>query len=162
MESNQEAPANQEAPVNRGAATNGPPSPIALRAQQFIDALHALEDGSEDDASALAALFDGQAELTNSALELRGTAAKGRDEILRFWIEYKSTLNGARSHFHHITTSDRAAGLFWTTEGQAANGDAVRYHGATLLDFDPNGSITFFRGYYDTRELTLRSEPASV
>ena len=141
---------------------DGQKSQIALRAQQFIDALHALEDGSEEDAEALVALFDEQAELTNSALQLRGTAAKGRDAILRFWIEYKSTLNGARSHFHHLTTSDRAAGLFWTTEGQAASGNAVHYHGATLLDFDSSGLITFFRGYYDTRELTVRSESASV
>jgi hypothetical protein len=145
-------------PHQNTSVTEQAENQIKMCAQQFIDALHGLEDGSEDDASQLVELFATEAELTNSALELRGSSATGHDQILRFWIDYKTTLNGARSNFHHITTSERAAGLFWTTEGKASSGDEVRYHGATLLDFDETGMIVFFRGYYDTRELTVRAD----
>lgn len=130
-------------------------------AQQFIDALHALEQGSqeqgnEEQANQLAMLFADEATLTNAALELRGERVEGRDAVLRFWLEYKSTLGEVVSNFHHITTSERAAGLFWTTKGQNPDGQDVHYHGATLLEWNPSGMIQFFRGYYDTRELTVK------
>ena len=130
---------------------------IRQRAQEFIDALHILEEGSDQDASALAEFFADEATLTNSALELKGDVMKGRDAILTFWVEYKSQLGDSRSHFHHITTSEEAAGLFWTTEGTSPSGDKVHYHGVSLLQFDEQGQITFFRGYYDTRELQVKA-----
>jgi hypothetical protein len=33
----------------------------------------------------------------------------------------------------------------------------VHYHGATLLQFDTEGQNRVLRGYYDTRELTVKS-----
>src|SRR6476661_2177903 len=83
-------------------------------AQQFIDALHALEGGSEEQAHQIAMLFSDDATLTNAALELRGETVEGRDALMRFWREYRSMLGEVKSQFHHVTTSERAAGLFWT------------------------------------------------
>lgn len=130
---------------------------IKAKAKEFIDALHILEEGSDQDAHALAEMYTQDATLTNSALDLKGTQMKGRDAILEFWVEYKAQLGQARSHFHHITTSDTAAGLFWTTDGQSPSGEKINYHGVSLLQFNEQGEIEFFRGYYDTRELQVRA-----
>jgi ketosteroid isomerase-like protein len=104
-------------------------------------------------------LFNGDATLTNAALEHGGKEVNGRDNILQFWVQYKQELGNARSKFHHVTTSENAAGLFWTTEGTGPDGQPLRYHGATLLEFDEMGLIKFFRGYYDTRELKVQAAP---
>lgn len=131
---------------------------IEAKAKEFIDALHTLEKGSVDDANQLVALYASDAALANSALDNKGTQAQGQDEILRFWTQYKETLGDIYSNFHHITVSSEAAGLFWTTEGTNPAGDKVHYHGSTLLVYNSEGLIQFFRGYYDTRELTVKAE----
>lgn len=131
---------------------------IEAKSKEFIDALHALETGSVDDVNQLVALYSADATLSNSALDNKGRQLKGADEILRFWVEYKETLGQVLSKFHHVTVSDAAAGLFWTTSGQNPAGDEVNYHGSTLLQFDETGLISFFRGYYDTRELTVKGD----
>ena len=82
----------------------------------------------------------------------------GREGATHFWTEYKATLGECFSTFHHVTIDENAAGLFWTTEGNGADGHGVKYDGVSLLEFDDNGKIKFFRGYYDTRDLTVRAE----
>jgi len=131
---------------------------IAAKAREFIDALHTLEKGTPDDAGQLVALFAQDATLANSALDNKSREAHGQDEILRFWAQYKQTLGDVLSKFHHVTVSDDSAGLFWTTEGNDPAGKEVHYHGSTLLVFNTEGMIQFFRGYYDTRELTVKTE----
>ena len=131
---------------------------IEAKAREFIDALHTLETGSDAEADQIVMLYADDAALCNSALDNKGREMKGRDQILQFWVEYKATLGQVESKFHHVTTSNDAAGLFWTTTGTNPAGDAVNYHGATLLQFNSEGMIEFFRGYYDTRELTVKSE----
>ena len=128
------------------------------QAQTFIDALHALEQGGAGDVAALVALYADDATINNSALDSKNAEMKGTDQITKFWTEYKETLGEIFSKFHHVTTDDNAAGLFWTTEGTNPAGDTVHYHGSTLLQFDGEGKIEFFRGYYDTRELTVKGE----
>lgn len=128
------------------------------KAEEFITALHTLEKGGREEANQLAALFAPKAVLTNSALERTHKKMEGEDAILRFWVEYKDTLGEAYSEFHHITVSGKAAGLFWTTKGHTPDGEDASYHGATLLEWDETGKIVFFRGYYDTRELTVKAE----
>lgn len=123
------------------------------QAQQFIDALHALEQGDREDADSLAALFADDARLTNAALKLTGEERRGREAILHFWSEYKRTVGMAYSEFHQVTASDGAAGLFWTTKGTGPDGQAIQYDGSTLLVFDTSGKISAFEGYYDTRQL---------
>ncbi len=128
---------------------------IQAHAQQFIDALHALEQGSsENDVEALAALFSDDAHLTNAALRLAGDERRGHDAVRHFWSEYKRTVGRAYSEFHQITTSEEAAGLFWTTRITSNDGGQnASYDGTSLLVFDEAGKIRFFQGYYDTREL---------
>ena len=126
-------------------------------ANQFIDALKSLEETDETDAEPIAMLFSPEAVLRNSPLDHAGHEIKGRDAILQFWVQYKQELGQSRSNFHHVTTNHRSAGLFWTTDGNSPSGQHVHYHGATLLEFDDSGLIKFFRGYYDTRELTLKA-----
>ena len=132
-------------------------SQIETKAQEFIDALHTLENGSLDDAGQLVALFAENAVLNNAALDNKNQQIEGADEILRFWTQYKETLGDVRSEFHQITANAQSAGLFWTTRGQNPGGDEVHYHGATLLEFGGDGKIQHFRGYYDTRELTVKA-----
>ena len=133
-------------------------SQIQAKAQEFIDALHALEQGSVHDVAQLAALYSAEATLRNAALDNKATQMRGTAEITRFWTEYKETLGEVFSKFHHVTVSDQAAGLFWTTTGKNPAGDEVNYHGSTLLQFGADGKIEFFRGYYDTRELVVKSD----
>lgn len=128
------------------------------QAQQFIDALHALEQGSEENVEAIVALFSDKARLTNAALQLAGHDESGLEGARHFWTQYRRTLGKAYSRFSHITTDDKSAGLFWTTEGQTPDGVDLTYDGVTLLEFDESGKITFFRGYYDTRDLTIESD----
>ncbi len=130
---------------------------IQTLAENFITALHELEAGSDEEADQIAMLYAEDATLTNAALELGNKKIEGRDAVMRFWVEYKAELGQAHSKFHHITTSDHAAGLFWTTEGQSPQGEAIHYHGVSLLQYDEMGLIKFFRGYYDTRELTVKA-----
>ena len=138
------------------AETNNPQ--IEQLAQQFIDALHSLETGGDEHVQDLAEMFAEDSTLRNSALDLRGMEVNGKNEVVQFWTEYKSTLGEVKSEFHHITTNERTAGLFWTTKGSNPNGEEVNYHGATLLEWNDEGLIQFFRGYYDTRELEMKAE----
>ena len=131
-------------------------SQIEAKTQEFIDALHTLEKGTIADADQLVALYADDAALANSALDHKNREMKGRDEILQFWVEYKETLGDVYSDFHHVNTASDCAGLFWTTKGQNSGGTEVNYHGATLLVFNEDGKIQFFRGYYDTRELVVK------
>jgi hypothetical protein len=130
---------------------------IEAKAQEFIDALHALETGTTDAIGPLVALYAENAKLNNSALDNKDQAAEGHDQITQFWTQYKETLGEVKSNFHQITVNGEAAGLFWTTEGTNPAGDNVHYHGSTLLEFDESGLIAHFRGYYDTRELTVKA-----
>ena len=131
---------------------------ITAKAKEFTDALHTLEKGTVDDVGQLVGLYASDATLTNSALDNKGQEMSGNDQILQFWTQYKETLGDVYSNFHHITVSEDSAGLFWTTEGTNPAGDKVHYHGSTLLVFNPEGTIQFFRGYYDTRELTMKAQ----
>lgn len=124
-----------------------------ILAQQFIDALHELEQGSEKHVEGLVALYSDNAKLTNAALKLAGKERRGQDGAREFWTEYRRTFKDICSDFAQITTSEEAAGLFWTAKGTGMGGEAVEYDGVTLLEFDSGGKIKQFRGYYDTRAL---------
>jgi ketosteroid isomerase-like protein len=128
------------------------------QADKFIDALHQLEKGSDNTEAALNAiteLYADDATLTNAALRLTNEERKGREQIRAFWADYKRTLGDSYSEFHQVAVNEEAAGLFWVTRGQSANGqpDAVHYDGTTLLVYNGDGKIAHFHGYYDTRQL---------
>lgn len=121
-------------------------------AHRFIDALHKLEDGSEADADEMVSLFGEDARLTNAAMA--GKELTGVDGARRFWSEYRRSFGQVRSEFSHVIVDANAAGLFWTTEGSGNDGQRVHYDGVSLLEWSGDGKIGFFRGYYDTRELS--------
>jgi ketosteroid isomerase-like protein len=127
------------------------------RARKFIAALQAFEQGDEIDATSLRALFAEDAVLTNSALDASGKVIRGLEDIGSFWSEYKEELERVSSEFYHVTVDDGVAGLFWKTSGTGGHGEPVHYHGATLLEFDEDGLITRFQGYFDPAQLRIRS-----
>lgn len=123
-------------------------------ARRFIDALHTLEDGGEQDVAAIVDLFADDARLMNSALKLAGKDRVGREGARQFWTEYRGTFDRARSEFYQVMSNEESAGLFWTTKGADNAGQPLEYDGVSLLVFDADGKIAEFRGYYDTRELS--------
>ena len=123
-------------------------------AQQFIDALHKLEQGSEQDVGDLVSLYSDDARIVNSALKLAGEERTGRQGVQEFWTEYRRTFGEAYSEFFQVTANDESAGLFWTTKGTGNDGQPMEYDGVSLLVFNQDGKISLFRGYYDTREIS--------
>jgi len=122
-------------------------------AQQFIDALHALERGDEKSVGDLVALYSDDAQITNAALKLAGKERHGQDGAHEFWTEYRRTFKDIYSDFAQVTTNDKSVGLFWTAKGTGTEGKPIEYDGVTLLVFNEDGKIKQFRGYYDTRSL---------
>lgn len=123
-------------------------------AQQFIDALHALEQGDVENVDQLAGMYSDDARLVNAALKLAGQERTGQAGARQFWTEYRRTFGEAYSDFYQVTLNEQAAGLFWTTKGTGNDGQPMEYDGVSLLVFDDQGKIKLFRGYYDTRELS--------
>jgi hypothetical protein len=126
--------------------------------QQFIDALHTLEQGAVEDAAqkvgALVEMHSDDGRIINAALKLAGEERQGQDGARDFWIEYRKTFGEAYSDFFQVTSNEESAGLFWTTKGTGKDGQPMEYDGVSLLVFNDEGKISLFRGYYDTRELS--------
>lgn len=124
--------------------------------QRFTEALHAVDAGEQGAIERMTELYSPEARLTNAALKLVGEERRGHEGVRAFWEEYQHTFREARTEFAEVTSSERSAGLFWTTRGQDATGQRFEYDGVSLLVFDEEGLITQFRGYYDTRELSRK------
>ena len=122
-------------------------------AHQFIDVLHKIEAGGTGDVDEMVSLFAADARLTNAAL--RGREFNGPEGARQFWDEYRAAFGDVRSEFSHVIVDGEAAGLFWRTEGRGRDGQPLAYDGVSLLEWSEKeeGKISFFRGYYDTREL---------
>ncbi|MGV3742115.1 MAG: nuclear transport factor 2 family protein [Burkholderiaceae bacterium] len=120
-------------------------------ADRFISQLHQLEQGGTENANALADLFTDDAELTNSIIEADDvkTRREGREEIIRFWREYRESFQSIRSEFMDITAGEHSAGLFWTSDGSDGDGHALRYEGVSHLMFDDSGKIKNFKAYFN-------------
>ena len=129
------------------------------RAKRFTEALHAVDEGGDGAIDAMVELFADGASLENAALDLSGETREGKDGAKAFWTEYASQFDTAKTEFHHVTADGSAGGLFWTTNGKSPAGESLDYHGATLLEFDDAGLVERFRGYYDTRQLTMEKPP---
>lgn len=125
-------------------------------AQAFAEALHGVDRREEGAIERMVANYSPEARLTNAALKLAGEERNGPEGARAFWEQYQNSFREASTEFFELTASERGAGLFWTTRGTDAAGDAFTYDGVTLLIFDDAGRIVLFRGYYDTRELSKR------
>ena len=128
-------------------------------AKRFAEALHAVDAGEDGAIDAMVELFADGASLENAALDLSGDTMTGKGDAKAFWSEYAGQFETAKTEFHHVTADGSAGGLFWTTNGTSSSGESLDYHGATLLEFDDAGLVKRFRGYYDTRQLTMEKPP---
>lgn len=128
-------------------------------AQQFIDQLHQVEDGSPASIDTLVGMFSDDAELSNTVIQNQKGCLVGRDNIARFWREYASSFGSIHSDFFDVTTSDHSAGLFWRSSGTGQSGLPVSYEGVSLLMFDDAGKIRQFRGYFDPRQTQSKAKP---
>ncbi|HMQ33472.1 MAG TPA: nuclear transport factor 2 family protein [Chloroflexaceae bacterium] len=122
--------------------------------QEFAEALRAVERRDEGALERMVERFGPRARLLNAALSHTDEERSGPDGARAFWQAYQDTFREARTEFFELTSSERAAGLFWTTRGVDARGEPLDYDGVTLLVFDDDGKIELFRGYYDTRDLS--------
>ena len=121
---------------------------------QFVAALEAVERRDEGAIEDILELFSTEARLTNSALKHSNEERQGSEGIRAFWEAYQGTFREVETTFFEQTSSEQAAGLFWTTRGLGAQGEPIEYDGVTLLQFDDQGKIMLLRGYYDTREFS--------
>lgn len=128
-------------------------------AQQFINQLHQVEDGTPESIDTLVAMFSDNAELSNTVIQNQKGCLAGRDNIARFWREYASSFGSIHSEFVDVTTSDHSAGLFWRSTGTGQSGQPLSYEGVSLLIFDDTGKIRQFKGYFDPRQMQSKAKP---
>lgn len=116
-----------------------------LRTTAFVDALRRAEDAM--DPEPLVALFGDRSALENAA---RGVARSGPDGARRFWRDYLAAFGRVRSEFSRVLEGPSSATLEWESAGTlAATGEAIRYRGASVLEFDGD-RVARFATYYDS------------
>ncbi len=122
-------------------------------AQEFIDALHALEEGGEIES--LLAQFAEDAELTNVNLQ---EPMRGAEGVRKFWEDYRSLFSEVYSEFSRVVVQGNDAALEWSSKGKlAANDASFQYDGVSMLTYR-EGKVASFRGYFDQLALTKRVE----
>jgi hypothetical protein len=119
-----------------------------VNAQQFIDALRALEEDGE--VQTIAELFNPEASLWNPQL---GEPLEGEGGARQFWREYRDTFREIRSEFLAILEHDGAAALEWESRGVLAQDDQpIHYRGVSILEWGQDG-IDRFAAYFDASRL---------
>jgi ketosteroid isomerase-like protein len=79
----------------------------------------------------------------------------GRDGARRFWRMYRDSFDEIHSEFEKIVEGrDGTIMLEWTSRGILATGTPVTYRGVSVAEI-PDGRVTRFRTYFDTRELEV-------
>ena len=118
-------------------------------AQEFMDALHQLEESG--DVSVMQDRFADDCEL--HAL-VRRREHKGRDGVNAFWTEYLKPFKQIHSDFDHVAANGNIAILEWTGKGELKEGDGkpVEYAGCSVLELDGDGKVTRFRTFYDSAQ----------
>jgi ketosteroid isomerase-like protein len=119
-------------------------------ALRFAAALHALEETG--DVERMVMLFDETA-------EVRGPTDRaphhGREGARRFWRMYRDSFDEIHSEFEKIVEGrDGTVMLEWTSRGVTTTGAPVTYRGVSVAEI-PDGRVTRFRTYFDTRELEV-------
>lgn len=131
-------------------------------ADRFIDTLHAIEGGDTTGIDRMVELFAENAELTNPIIERAGSPRSGRNQVATFWQNYRASFTDIQSEFYDITSSERAAGLFWRSTGTLATGAPLAYEGVSLLEFDDTGKIARFKGYFDSDQVVAKPATAAT
>jgi ketosteroid isomerase-like protein len=119
----------------------------AERAQRFVEALNALEEGN--DVEPLASLHGADADISNPLVP---HVHQGEDGARRFWTAYRGTFDTVSSKFHHVEDAGTASFLEWTSTGRSSQGRDFEYRGVSVVEW--NGDrISAFRTYFDPRHL---------
>ena len=119
-----------------------------MNSQQFIVALHQLEDNG--DIEPLVKLYAEHVQIWSPELNRRGTGLTAARE---FWKEYRATFASVHSDFHLIIECDSTAALEWESKGVLeANKKPFNYRGVTILEWSDN-HICRFATYFDPHEL---------
>ena len=126
-------------------------------AERFIAELHSIEGGDADGIARIVELFADDAQLSNPIIEREGGPRAGREQIAAFWQNYRATFRDIHSEFFDVTSSDRAAGLFWRSTGTYLTGSPIDYEGVSLLEFDEGGKIARFKGFFDSSQIATRA-----
>lgn len=121
-------------------------------AEQFIKALHKLEEDRELDP--IVATYSEDCEVGNIIVPEK---FKGPDGARRFWSEYRDTFGEIHSSFRNVIASGGSAALEWTTKATSADGDPLEYDGVSILEI-ADGKVTRFRAYFNPRSLGRQME----
>lgn len=126
---------------------------LANDALRFTAALHALEETG--DVERMVMLFDERAETSGPTDRAPHV---GREGARRFWRMYRDSFDRIHSEFEKIVEGrDGTVMMEWTSRGTTATGAPVSYRGVSVAEI-PDGRVTRFRTYFDTRELEVSSE----
>lgn len=121
-------------------------------AEQFIEALHKLEE--DRDLDPIVATYSEDCEVGNIIVPEQ---FKGPDGARRFWTEYRDTFGEIHSSFRNVIASDGGAALEWTTKATSADGDPLEYDGVSILEIEGD-KVTRFRAYFNPRSLGRQME----
>ncbi len=119
----------------------------ATRAQRFVDALQALEQGH--DVEPLASLHGDDADISNPLVP---HVHQGQQGAREFWSSYRGTFATIRSEFHHVEDAGDTSFLEWTSTGRSAQGRDFSYRGVSVVEWNGD-QVRAFRAYFDPRHL---------
>ena len=139
------APGAGEFGIN--AVSPAPSDAESLPADEFIEALHALEEGG--DVERMVQLFDDDCELTNPT---HAAPHRGVEGVREFWRSYRDTFEEIHSDFSRVVETGDTTLLEWTSSGRARGGEPIRYSGVSILETRA-GKVHRFRAYFDSSAL---------
>jgi ketosteroid isomerase-like protein len=119
----------------------------ASKAQRFVEALYALEEGGN--VEPLASLHGDDADISNPLVP---HVYRGQQGAREFWSSYRNTFGAIHSEFHHVEDAGDTSFLEWTSSGRSTQGRDFRYRGVSVVEWNGD-QIRAFRAYFDPRHL---------
>jgi ketosteroid isomerase-like protein len=120
---------------------------VPPHAQEFIDALHRLEE--QHDLDGMVALFNDDSEASNPT---DASPHRGLEGARQFWDGYRHSFEEIHSEFRNIVATDEVTILEWTSRGKAVEGAPVEYDGVSVVEYQ-GGKVKRFRAYFDPSAL---------
>lgn len=141
-------------PSDAAAARGADAAEVPNDALRFAAALHALEETG--DVERMVMLFDERAEVSGPTDR---APHRGQEGARRFWRMYRDSFDEIHSEFEKIVEGrDGTVMLEWTSRGVTVTGAPVTYKGVSVAEI-PEGRVTRFRTYFDTRDLAADTGP---
>ncbi|GAC1386037.1 MAG: nuclear transport factor 2 family protein [Herpetosiphon sp.] len=124
-------------------------------AEQFMNALHRLED--DRDVDAIVALYGEQSEISNVVSHEAFHGSAGARE---FWTKYRDAFGEVHSEFRNVIVSEKNVALEWVTSGTGADGAPFTYDGVSIIETSGQ-HVTRFRAFFDSASLSHQIVPAT-